>query len=538
MYRKTLTAVVVFGSVVIGLLLVLSGCARASRSGGGSVLDMPAPGVYVAGTEKEVGFDDTFTSDDKLVATYYFYWYDVFSNAHIIDHDGTDALQDHPAIMEGFSWRNVDWHKQEILDMMDAGIDIILPVYWGDTGNLGWSIPGLDVLVQACETLEKEGITPPKIGMFYDTTSLWVERQVPKGAEYPDLTTTVGKEYFYKLIRDFYSVIPPRFRARIDGKPIVWLYSAAFSGNHDQSTFDYVDKKFQEDFGGRDLYIVREQSWGKAQSENIYAWGAALGGPNFLGVIALGPGYDDRAVPGRTTPQRDREGGKFYEDSWLQALVRSHLHDMNIVVIETWNEFHEGTDIANSREYGRQYIDMTRRFVERFKANEMPEEFPGKEFLGVNKIWIDFHEDLDGNGIANVQNADGITSIVEKEGITCLGAEKTQHAGVYMYFKINEFFKVGKEDAIYKLTIEYYDAPFVSFSVQYDSTDPRATLAGAYKDTGAVKGTSSNTWKTTEFILRDARFSGRQNAGADFRIDLHQNLNLFVKSVALEVIDG
>lgn len=521
------------GFSLLILLVATAGCRKAS----GSVLDIAPPGGYVALSEQDAGAKQTFTADQKIVATYYFYWYDVGSNAHIINHDGTDALQDHPATMEGFSYKNVEWHKQEILDMLDAGIDIMLPVYWGDTGCMNWSVPGLERLVEACESLEDEGITPPKIGMFYDTSSLWIENKLPKGTEYPDLTKTVGKEYFYKLIRDFYSLIPPRFRARIDEKPIVWLYSSGFTSKHDQSTFDYVDNKFQEDFGGKDPYIVRERSWGSADSENIYAWGAALGGPSFLGVIALGPGYDDRAVPGRTTPVRDREEGKFYEDSWLQALVRAYVHDMNIVVIETWNEFHEGTDIANSREYGRQYIDMTRHFVERFKAGFMPEEFPGKEFLGVSKIWVDYQENPEGCGVWNVQSADGETSMTEKDGVACIAPLKTQHAGVYVYFKINEFFKIDKKDALYRLTVEYYDAPFVSFSVQYDSKDPAATLDGAYKDIGLVKGTGSNTWKTTEFTLKDARFVGRQNAGADFRIDLHQNLDLFVKAVSLEVVN-
>jgi hypothetical protein len=38
-----------------------------------------------------------------------------------------------------------------------------------------------------------------------------------------------------------------------------------------------------------------------------------------------------------------------------------------MVVIETWNEFHEGTDIADSREYGRQYLELTRKYVDQFK---------------------------------------------------------------------------------------------------------------------------------------------------------------------------
>jgi len=65
--------------------------------------------------------------------------------------------------------------------MIDAGIDIVLPVYWGDSGNLTWSISGLKKLVEACQTLKSEGVNPPRIGMFYDTSSLQCESVLKKG---------------------------------------------------------------------------------------------------------------------------------------------------------------------------------------------------------------------------------------------------------------------------------------------------------------------------------------------------------------------
>ncbi|MEJ7640242.1 MAG: hypothetical protein WKF75_20315 [Singulisphaera sp.] len=39
-----------------------------------------------------------------------------------------------------------------------------------------------------------------------------------------------------------------------------------------------------------------------------------------------------------------------------------------MVHIETWNEYHEATNIAESREYGRQYLEMTRDYAARFHA--------------------------------------------------------------------------------------------------------------------------------------------------------------------------
>ena len=56
-----------------------------------------------------------------MVGTTYFYWYDIDSQSHIIDPDGTDALTTHPADMHSISYKRVSWHKQQLTDMIDAG---------------------------------------------------------------------------------------------------------------------------------------------------------------------------------------------------------------------------------------------------------------------------------------------------------------------------------------------------------------------------------------------------------------------------------
>ena len=285
--------------------------------------------------------------------THDFYWYDDRTKSHLVNGDGSDALTTHPATLEDFSYKSVAWHKKQLADMIDAGIDVVLPVYWGapsehSTGApMHWSFAGLPPLVKAAEELLQEGKQPPAIGLFYDTSTLannsW--------NVHVDLTTEYGKEWFYASIRDFFSMIPPRLWALIDGRPIVVLYSASFARAHDQGCIDHVKSEFPRQFGGRVPYIIREASW-RVKADNIYAWGGAVR-PNFLGVAEIGPGYDHSAVPGRTPLIVPREGGAFYERAWNQAL----RHRPHIVILETWNEFHEGTSIAESREHGRQYID-------------------------------------------------------------------------------------------------------------------------------------------------------------------------------------
>src|SRR5262249_14927444 len=139
----------------------------------------PPLGPYINLTPADFVDSSTFSSNDLIVATDYFYWYDVYSQAHIIDGDGSDALTDHPATMVDFSYKSKAWHHLQLTNMVDAGIDVLLPVSWGTpserdpihSGNY-WSFSGLAPLVAAREDLLQEGKQPPRIGMFYDTSSL------------------------------------------------------------------------------------------------------------------------------------------------------------------------------------------------------------------------------------------------------------------------------------------------------------------------------------------------------------------------------
>jgi hypothetical protein len=320
-------------------------------------------GVHI--NPPKTAFQDSrsFSSTDRILATYYFYWYDSSSKLHVSYADGGDMLTTHPPTLDGFTYKATSWHEQQLRDMIDAGIDVVLPVFWGapseqdPKANLHWSYDGIPHLVEAREQLVKAGLNPPRIGLFYDTSTL----QYNEWGYHADLTTDYGRKWFYATIRDFFSMIPPKHWAMIDDRPIVLLYAAAFAKNHDQSAIDYAKEQFAREFAGRIPYIAPEVSW-KVSADNKVAWGGALG-LKIPGIASLGPGYDHSAVRDRSPLVVDRRGGDFYEEQWEKFL----LHPSNIVVLETWNEFHEGTDIAASREYGRQYIELTRKYAKRFK---------------------------------------------------------------------------------------------------------------------------------------------------------------------------
>src|SRR5439155_20034150 len=110
---------------------------------------------------------------------------------------------------------------------------------------------------------------------------------------------------------------------------------------------------------------------GPLTSDGLYAWGAAPFGFNTsseLAIAQVGPGFKNTQYctggAERNCFAIDREGGARYERDLLQA-VASGRH---ILAVETWNEFSEGTDVQETVETGRQYIDLTRHYVDQLKA--------------------------------------------------------------------------------------------------------------------------------------------------------------------------
>lgn len=339
--------------------------AAASAAAPGPFIPPKPPGQSIGLKPGDLQPAVKWADDEPIVGTYFFYWYDAHTKEHWLNADGSDALVDHPADPNGYSYRSVDWWQRELRDVAAAGVDFIAPVYWGvpgqyDKGPFQWSFEGLKHLAAAWDRLAKAGRRPPQVAMFYDTSTLrhnGMNRHV-------DLRTPDGKAWFYTTIRDFFSLIPPRMWAMRKGGPIVFLYSAAFAKAQDPKAFDHVRRRFREDFACAP-YLVREVSW-RGEADGVYAWGGALG-LKLHSVAALGPGYDHHAVPGRQPLVVPRRDGGFYRENWEKLLALAPERRPAIVMIETWNELHEGTDICATKEHGRRYIDLTAKYVSRYK---------------------------------------------------------------------------------------------------------------------------------------------------------------------------
>jgi hypothetical protein len=89
----------------------------------------------------------------------------------------------------------------------------------------------------------------------------------------------------------------------------------------------------------------------------------AAAGIGKISTVTVIPGYDDRTL-GLPSPRpvTDRWGGGVYEALWAAALVAAP----DYVLITSWNEWHEGSEIEPSVEYGATILKATASFSRAF----------------------------------------------------------------------------------------------------------------------------------------------------------------------------
>ena len=95
-------------------------------------------------------------------------------------------------------------------------------------------------------------------------------------------------------------------------------------------------------------------------------WTAHINANGLKFVPFIMPGYDDRRLRGTSRPILGRDGGQFYSRQW--AMAQSFVDsDVPHVALTSFNEWHEGTEIEPSLQYGASYLDDTR---ELFRARQ------------------------------------------------------------------------------------------------------------------------------------------------------------------------
>ena len=248
----------------------------------------------------------------------------------------------------------------------EAGLDGFLVSWWGRESE---EALGLDALFH-----EARG-SGMLLAPYYETGELWRRGAAGVAADLASLLDRHAREPAW---------------LRVDGVPVVFLYA---SHRLRPAAWDAVRARLAA--RGRSVFLVGDApspDWLAARPgwlqrfdalhtytpvtflargrdvSAVYGSFAALAsraGRPFIPAAA--PGFDDRQVrmPGTVV---DRAGGRTYDQSWQAALSVAPAW----VLVSSWNEWHEGSEIEPSVEYGRRYLDATRAWADRFRRAVPP----------------------------------------------------------------------------------------------------------------------------------------------------------------------
>ncbi len=175
---------------------------------------------------------------------------------------------------------------------------------------------------------------------------------------------------------------------KVDGKPVVFIYGRALgelgltgwleavklikAGSKNGATilgdqFSYGSARV---FDGVHTYNTAGSLNGLSL-DGLETWTAATypswvqlaDGAGKISTITVIPGYDDTKIrkPGLAVERFD---GELYRTQWRRAIEA----DPHWVLMTSFNEWHEGSEIEPSVEFGQKYIDLTTEFAAQFKA--------------------------------------------------------------------------------------------------------------------------------------------------------------------------
>lgn len=471
----------------------------------------------------------TVSHPETQVGAIYHHCFDHPSH-HFTSRSGQTALSQHFQQSKAVHGNSVEWHTGQLDRMMEASLDFVA-VAWPLHGEeaKSRSIIALKALVEARTAILKAGGHPPKLSLFIETMP-HVEAAPNEGIM--DLRTEEARKQLTARLMEFFLVATPLHRHELDGFLPIFFGPAGVTP-HNRDFFHYLLFVLKRQLKAKPYFVV-ERSW-NAQAQASFTDGAPLHGPADDGPIAfIGPGFDDQSLPHSGGPIRNRESSRFYRHSFDQLLLRR----LSLVVIDSWNQFHVGTGIAPSKEYGDEYIKLTHRYIHMLKARALPDikkpvrlahpspiSRPDKGWWKPaprQKTAVFNPGAQPGNAGKGIRIARVPHAPFERKMTGDQASIRSMGRGApttYLYFGVADEFLHNTAQCI-EVTVEFLGGGNGSLRMQYDSWRIGEKKKGAYSSTPRHSRQGLPRKRTAKFLLPEARFGNRQNGGADFRLEI------------------
>jgi uncharacterized protein YraI len=287
---------------------------------------------------------------DRLVLAFYYTWFDEATWTY-------DKLSDLPA--EPYVSRDRGVMGRQIDQAKSAGIDAFVVAWYGPNGASNQTEPNLAAL------LDEAAARGFKIAVLFETDSPFLG-----GVD----ATTGALQHLLSVHANHPAYL------RVDGRPVVFFWRpglygvdtwAAIRGQVDpnRSAFwvsEGVDTSLLSVFDGHHLY---SNTW--SPPADLLATNqkfAARVPADRVWVATVMPGYNDVKIRPGSGFATDREGGAYYVRSWQAAIDGG----AEWVVINSFNEWPEGSYIEPSAAFGSQYLDLTASWSSQFKGASAP----------------------------------------------------------------------------------------------------------------------------------------------------------------------
>jgi hypothetical protein len=271
--------------------------------------------------------------------------------------------------------REQRWWNAIVRQALDAGLGWLAAACWGQDTSADPA--GLGPLLRAVDA-NGGGL---KIALFDDTTSEVLRKNRAKGHGYQtsprfdladlDGTGEGGLQYFYdQQWKRFFQTVPDRYRLKIDGRPVIFMWLGGDVWYSHQDSFHTVLQGLRNatyrDFGF-DPFVIPDVTWSRldplTDADAYNDWfipnlrNVTLTSFNNISVGHLIAGYDcSRCSP--PGPVVDRQDGRMYISSLETVAALSDL-----VLIEGFVDVDENAHLVETTTWGRRYLDITRWYA-------------------------------------------------------------------------------------------------------------------------------------------------------------------------------